>query len=251
MSAMKKFEEEKTKRIKSYALDNGFQSLSKEWVKTSMQKQYVYNFSWTGIPIIQYPQDIMAVQELIWAVKPDLVIETGIAHGGSLTLSASMLALLDVNENMTGPSKRKVLGIDIDIRKHNKEAIEAHPMSFMIDMIQGSSVDPDIIFQVKEYAKQYKKIMVFMDSMHTHDHVMKELEAYASLVSTGSYCVVFDTFVEDMDEDIFPDRPWNIGDNPKTAVHEFLKKNSDFAIDSEIENKLLISVAPNGWLKRT
>jgi cephalosporin hydroxylase len=251
MSAMKRFEEEKAKRITSYALDSNFQSISKEWIKTSMQKHYVYNFSWTGLPIIQYPQDIMAVQELIWAVKPDLVIETGIAHGGSLMLSASILALLDINKNMTGPSKRKVLGVDIDIRSHNKEAIESHPLSFMIDMIQGSSVDPDIISQVKEYAKQYKKIMVFMDSMHTHEHVMKELEAYASLVTTSSYCVVFDTFVEDMNEDIFPDRPWNIGDNPKTAVHEFLKKNDDFVIDTEIENKLLISVAPNGWLKRT
>jgi len=250
MSEHQKFRQERSKTIATYGTDESFKDISKRWLKESMQKRYVYNFDWMGRPIIQYPQDIMAVQELIWAVKPDLVIEAGIAHGGSLILSASILALLDTHAEMTGPSKRKVLGIDIDIRDHNREAIEAHPLSFMIDMIQGSSVDVDTIEQVKEYASGYKNVMVFLDSMHTHDHVMGELNAYASLVTEGSYCVVFDTFVEDMGEDIFPDRPWNVGDNPKTAVHEFLKSTDQFEIDEEMENKLMVSVAPNGFLKR-
>jgi len=249
MSEIQKFEDEKAARLEEYANDDQFQAQSREWLKTSMQKKYVYNFNWMGRPIIQYPQDIMAVQELIWQVKPDLVIETGIAHGGSLILSASMLALLDVNEQGS-KTDRKVLGIDIDIREHNKKAIEDHPLSFMIDMIEGSSVDGDTIKQVQDYAKGHKKIMVFLDSMHTHDHVMQELQAYAPLVSKDSYCVVFDSFVEDMGDDIFPDRPWDVGNNPKTALFEFLKSNSDFEIDKTIDNKLMVSVAPNGFLKK-
>jgi cephalosporin hydroxylase len=249
MNAIKQFEDEKEQRLNAYGDDGEFKDLSKRWLKMSMEKQYVYNFNWMGRPIIQYPQDIMAVQELIWKVKPDLIIETGIAHGGSLILSASMLALLDVNEN-GGKTTRKVLGIDIDIREHNRKAIEEHPLSFMIDMIQGSSVDEDVVTQVHSYASEYKTVMVFLDSMHTHDHVAKELAAYANLASEGSYCVVFDTFVEDMGQDIFPDRPWNVGDNPKTAVHEFLENNDGFEIDYSMDNKLMVSVAPHGFLRK-
>jgi cephalosporin hydroxylase len=210
-----------------------------------------------GRPIIQYPQDMVAIQELIWKVKPDLIIETGIAHGGSLILSASMLALIDYCEAIQerkalipGESHRKVLGIDIDIRPHNKEAMENHPLSNLIHMIQGSSIAPEIIEQVRSFSKNYKKIMVFLDSNHTHHHVLKELEGYAPLVSLESYCVVFDTVIEDMPTDSFPDRPWGKGNNPKTAVWEFLRKNGKFEIDKGIENKLLITVAPDGFLKR-
>jgi cephalosporin hydroxylase len=210
-----------------------------------------------GRPIIQYPQDMVAMQELIWSIKPDLIIETGIAHGGSLIFSASMMAQLDMCEAIEADfsfnpkeSRRKVLGIDIDIRAHNREAIEAHPMASRIQMIQGSSIAPDIIEQVKQIAAGYSRILVCLDSNHTHEHVLAELEAYAPLTSVGSYCVVFDTIVEDLPAEMFPDRPWGPGDNPKTAVWEYLKTHAEFEIDKHIDSKLLISVAPDGYLKR-
>lgn len=257
MTQIELFNKEKQERIEGYSQDIGFQAISKEWVEKSMGMKYVYNFNWLGRPIIQYPQDIMAVQELVWSVKPDLIIETGIAHGGSLILSASMLAMLDLCEAIDegvsiapASSKRKVLGIDIDIRSHNREAIEEHPMSSRIQMIQGSSVDPKVVSQVKDIAQGYKKVMVFLDSNHTYEHVLGELEAYAELTSVNSYCVVFDTFVEEMPEELFPDRPWAPGNSPKTAVREFLAKNKVFEIDKDIQNKLLITVATDGFLKR-
>lgn len=227
------------------------------WFSESFRFKYPYNFEALGRPIIQYPQDIVAMQELIWSVKPDLIIETGIAHGGSLVMSASMLALLDVCDAISagiaiepGQSHRKVLGVDIDIREHNRRAIEAHPMSSRIQMIQGSSIAPDIVTQVHHIAQGYQRILVCLDSNHTHEHVLAELEAYAPLTTKGSYCVVFDTIVEDMPADMFPDRPWGPGNNPKTAVWEYLKSHSEFEIDKNIQHKLLITVAPDGYLKR-
>ena len=218
---------------------------------------YTYNFAWLGRPIIQYPQDMVAIQELIWDVKPDLIIETGIAHGGSLILSASMLALLDMIEAIESgttinpkESKRKVLGIDIDIRAHNLSAIKAHPMASRIQMIQGSSIASEIIEQVHAIAANYSRVLVFLDSNHTHDHVLAELEAYAPLTSIGSYCVAFDTVVEDMPKEMFPNRPWGPGNNPKTAVWEYLKTHTEFEIDKSIQYKLLITVAPDGYLRR-
>ncbi len=199
---------------------------------------------------------MVAMQEIIWSVQPDLIIETGIAHGGSLIFSASMLALLDmIDAIQTGEtinlkiSQRKVLGLDIDIRPHNLAAIQAHPMSSRIEMIQGSSIDPAIVDQVRSIAKGYKKVLVCLDSNHTHDHVLAELEAYAPLTSVGSYCVVFDTLVEDLTDDLCMDRPWGPGDNPKTAVWEYLKTHSEFEIDKSIQNKLLVTVASDGYLK--
>ena len=196
---------------------------------------------------------MVVMQELIWEIKPDLIIEAGIAHGGSLIMNASMLAMLDMSEAIESgesfypkESNRKVLGIDIDIRSHNREAIEKHPMSSRIHMIQGSSVSPNIIEQVQKEAKKYKRILVCLDSNHTHNHVLAELQAYAPLTSVGSYCVVFDTIIEDMPKDKFHDRPWGPGNNPKTAVREFLKTHQEFEIDKSIENKLLITVAPDG-----
>lgn len=219
--------------------------------------KYSYHFDWMGRPIIQFPQDMVAMQELIWDIKPDLIIETGIAHGGSLIFSASLLAQLDICEaieasTMFDPrnSKRKVLGIDIDIREHNRKAIEAHPMASRIQMVQGSSIDAGIIQQVHDIASKYTRVLVCLDSNHTHDHVLAELQAYAPLTSKGSYCVVFDTVVEDMPKEMFPDRPWGPGDNPKTAVWEYLKSNPGFEIDKSIQNKLQITVAPDGYLRR-
>lgn len=197
------------------------------------------------------------MQELIWLVKPDLIIETGIAHGGSLIFSASMLALLDMCDAIEGAekfspkvSRRKVLGIDVDIRAHNRAAIESHAMSSRIQMIQGSSTAPETIEQVRAISKAYSCVLVCLDSNHTHDHVLAELHAYAPLTSIKSYCIVFDTIVEDMPADMFPDRPWGPGNNPKTAVWEYLKTHPEFEIDTSIQNKLLITVAPDGYLKR-
>lgn len=269
VSAVQQFEEEKSSLIKSYANETEWHKSSLDWLKEAFTKRYMYNFSCLGRPIIQTPIDMVAMQELIWSVKPDLIIETGIAHGGSLILSASMLAMLDYCEavekgtplDVTNP-QRRVLAVDIDIRAHNLEAIKAHPMSNRIDMIQGSSIDPAIIEQVTNTAKKFSKVMVCLDSNHTHEHVLAELEAYAPLTSKGSYCIVFDTIVEDMPQDMFPDRPWKPGDNPKTAVWEYLKTlksgkhaaldgdSLDFEIDKMIENKLLITVAPDGYLRR-
>lgn len=254
---MTEFERESIERIAAIKSNKELCDSSSSFMRASTIPQYSYNFFWQGRPIIQYPQDIIAMQELIWKVKPDLIIETGIAHGGSLIFSASMLAQLDMVEAMEAgvtmdpkKSKRKVLGVDIDIREHNRKAIEAHPMFSRIQMIQGSSIAPEIIEQVKEVAKEYKRILVCLDSNHTHDHVLAELEVYAPLTSKDSYCVVFDTVIEDLPAEMFPNRPWGPGDNPKTAVWEYLKNHPEFEIDKSIDQKLLITVAPDGYLKR-
>jgi cephalosporin hydroxylase len=216
------------------------QELTNQWFVESCKYKYSYNFSWMGRPIIQFPQDIMAMQEIIWQVKPDLIVETGIAHGGSLIFYASMLELI---------GEGQVLGIDVDIRQHNRVEIEQHPMFKRITMIEGSSIDEEIAKQVYDLAKGKSRILLVLDSNHTHDHVLKELELYSPLVTKDSYLVVFDTVVEDMPEDFFPDRPWGKGNNPKTAVWEFLKTNKRFKVDKDIEAKLLITVAPDGYLK--
>ncbi len=254
---IKEFVLERNQRIQNFGKDQSFKTQSINWIEESMRKSYVYNFSWMGRPIIQYPQDMVAMQEIIWEVKPDLIIETGIAHGGSLIMSASFLAMLDYCDAIESGEvldpkkpKRRVLGIDIDIREHNRKAIEAHSMANRIDMIQGSSIAAETIQQVKDYAKDYKRILISLDSNHTHEHVLAELEAYAPLTSKGSYCVVFDTFVQDVPADVFTNRPWEPGNNPKTAVWEYLKTHPEFEIDKSIENKLLITVAPDGYLKR-
>lgn len=257
MSTKQSFEDQKKANIAKCGSDKDLKEASRLWIQKAGLCNYGYNFSWLGRPIIQVPQDMAAMQEIIWQVKPDLIIETGIAHGGSLIFSASMLATLDycdaVNTgNNFDPknSRRKVLGIDIDIREHNRTAIESHPMAHKIEMIQGSSIDPQIIMQVKAQAANYERILVSMDSNHTHEHVLAELQAYAPLVTVGSYCVVFDTVVEDMPKEMFNDRPWGPGNNPKTAVWEYLKDNTQFEIDKSVQHKLLLTVAPDGYLKR-
>jgi len=253
---MNKFLQEVQRRLAGNVENAALVSAAHTFTVESTLPKYSYNFSTLGRPIIQYPQDMVAMQELIWEIKPDLIIETGIAHGGSLIMSASMLALLDLCDAIEAgavldprQSKRRVLGIDIDIRAHNRAAIEAHPMASRIQMIQGSSIAPEIIAQVRAVAADHSRVLVCLDSNHTHDHVLAELEAYAPLVSTGSYCVVFDTIIEDMPQDMFPDRPWGPGNNPKTAVWEYLKNHPGFQIDKSIQHKLLITVAPDGYLK--
>lgn len=263
------FREEVQQTIKGYSNETDWQKLSHDWIMQALAKRYVYNFSSLGRPIIQLPTDMVAFQEIVWDVKPDLIIETGIAHGGSLIQSASLLAMLDYCDAveagvMLDPKspKRRVLGIDIDIRAHNLKAIKDHPMSGRIDMIEGSSIDSSVIKQVTDVAASYSRVLVSLDSNHTHDHVLAELEAYAPLTSMGSYCLVFDTIVEDMPEDFYPDRPWHPGNSPKSAVFEYLKKlesekiiGSDgkrlqFENDHMVEDKLFFSVTPDGFLKR-
>ena len=244
---MKTFDQEIDDRLERNGHDRPLQEAAAKFTAASIRSQYSYNFSWLGRPIIQYPQDIVAMQELIWTVQPDLIIETGIAHGGSLIFSASMLEL---NAACGGPADARVIGVDIDIRAHNRAAIEAHPMFRRVTMIQGSSVGPEVVSQVRALAAGRKSILVCLDSNHTHEHVLAELNAYAPLTSTGSYCVVFDTVIEDLPGDVYPDRPWGPGNNPKSAVHEFLKGHPEFQIDKRVDHKLLISVAPDGYLRR-
>lgn len=254
---MSTFDDDVEARVNANAVNAGLADDTAAFLRSSIAAQYSYNFGWLGRPIIQYPQDMVALQELIWQIKPDLIIETGIAHGGSLVFSASMLAQLDMCEAIEAgvsfnprESRRKVLGIDIDIRAHNRAAIEAHPMATRIQMIQGSSIAPDVVAQVHAIAASHARVLVCLDSNHTHDHVLAELEAYAPLTSVGSYCVVFDTLIEDMPAAMFPDRPWGPGNNPKTAVREYLKSHPEFEIDRNVQHKLLITVAPDGYLRR-
>ncbi|MBA3013162.1 MAG: cephalosporin hydroxylase family protein [Proteobacteria bacterium] len=237
---MKKFEQEVKKRIADNRQNKTLRKDADNFMMTSLVSKYSYNFSWLGRPIIQYPQDIIAMQELIWETKPDLIIETGIAHGGSLIMYASFLEMIGHGH---------VLGIDIDIRKHNRNEIEKHPMFKRITLLEGSSISDEIADKVVVFARDHKKILVVLDSNHTHEHVLKELNLYSPLVSKGSYIVVFDTIVEDMPNESFLDRPWGKGNNPKTAVWKFLETNDRFAIDKQIENKLLITVSPDGFLK--
>ena len=231
--------------------DRVLQEKAADFFKATVKAGYSYCFDWTGRPIIQYPQDVVAFQEIVIDVAPHLVVETGIAHGGSLALSASMLCLLDVMEGRDPrQSPRKVVGVDIDIRPHNRKALDEHPLRFKMELIEGSSIDPMIIQQVRSHADGVDRVLVSLDSNHTHEHVLAELNAYADLVSVGSYCIVFDTAIEDLPAGSFPDRPWDVGNNPKTGVHEWLKTHPEFEIDKGIDNKLLISVAPDGYLKR-
>ncbi len=251
------FEQEVAENIRGLAVDTDVQALSRIWVREIAPHRWAYNLRWMGRPAIQFPTDAWALQEVIWKVRPDLIIETGVAHGGSLVFSASMLALLDLadaaerNEHLDPRnSTRCALGIDIEIRAHNRAAIEAHPMASRIRLIEGSSTSTEVINQVKSIASGYSRIMLCLDSNHTHDHVLAELEAYATLVTHGSYCVVFDTLIEDMPARLSHDRPWGPGNNPKTAVHAFLSTHPEFVIDADIHNKLLITVAPDGYLRR-
>jgi cephalosporin hydroxylase len=247
MNQINIFQNEVADRIKEQSVNGPLLKVKNDFIVESIKSNYSYNFSWMGRPIIQYPQDIVAIQEIIWQVKPDLIIETGIAHGGSLILSASLLSLLEICGEI---EHGQVVGVDIDIRQHNRIEIEKHPLSKKIIMLEGSSISPEIISEVRKIANSKKRVMVFLDSNHTHKHVIEELNLYSPFVSKGSYLVVFDTIVEDLPEKLISDRPWGKGNNPKTAVWEFLKDNKDFEIDTNIDNKLLISVAPDGYLRK-
>lgn len=241
MNTVEAFKEECKNRVAAQGKNEELLAISSKFAAETIRAGYSYNFTWMGRPIIQYPQDMIAMQEIIWDIKPDLIIETGIAHGGSIIYYASILELI---------GKGEVLGIDIDIRAHNRAEIESHPMSKRITMLEGSAISQEIIEQIKPFTEAKKTVMVCLDSNHTHDHVLAELQLYSPFVTVGSYLVAFDTIVEDLPADLYADRPWSVGDNPKTAVHEFLKERDDFIINTDIDHKLLVSVAPGGYLKR-
>ena len=226
--------------ISRMASDPEVRRLATELFDKVNEYRYSYNFTWLGRPVIQFPQDLMALQEVIWRTRPQVIVETGIAHGGSLVFTASMLEIL---------GEGKVVGIDIDIRAHNRAAIEEHPMARRIEMIEGSSVDAAIVEQVRHAVGDAERVLVILDSNHTHEHVLAELQLYAPLVTDGSYLIVMDTVVEDMPVDAFPDRPWGTGDNPMTAMREFLAGTDRFEVDQEISDKLVLTVAPSGYLR--
>jgi cephalosporin hydroxylase len=269
MDPIASFRQQVAESIRKIGKDRDFIDLSNSWAREALRHSYTLNFTWLGHPVVQFPQDVYAIQEMVWACRPDLIIETGIAHGGSLVMSASMLALLDYCDAAEAgitldpkAGRRKVVGIDIDLRAHNRAAIDAHPMRHKIHTIQGSSIDPETARQVADLAKGYERVMVLLDSNHSHDHVLEELELYAPYVSKGSYCVVWDTCVEDLPDEMSANRPWGKGDNPKTAVWEYMKRlagedrkardggNLRFEYDRTIEHKLSITAAPDGFLKR-
>lgn len=238
---VKKFKEECKSEIGLQGKDECLSELSLDWYKAAGRYKYGYHFTWLGRPIIQLPTDIVAMQELIWNVKPDVIIETGIAHGGSLIFYASMMVLLQ--------NHGKVIGVDIDIRAHNRAEIEKHPMFPYIHMIEGSSIEPAVVGKVKEMIDSDQKVMVVLDSCHTHDHVLKELELYSPLVSKESYLVCMDTIVEYVADEFNGQRPWGKGDNPMTVLQVFLRENNRFEIDTEIDHKLLVSESPHGFLR--
>jgi cephalosporin hydroxylase len=241
MDESERFREEVRANVEGLMADADVQALSRIWVREITRHKYAYNFTWMGRPIIQFPQDMLALQEIVWRVKPDVIVETGIAHGGSLVYSASLLALLG--------GDGVVVGVDVDIRAHNRREIEAHPMAARIRMIEGSSVDDTVAAAVREHCRGKRSVLVILDSNHTHAHVLRELQLYGPLVTRGSYLIVLDTLIEDMPSEFFAGRPWGKGNNPKTAVHEFLAGTKRFEIDAAIPAKLLLTTAPDGYLR--
>jgi cephalosporin hydroxylase len=241
MDEITRFSDEVKANVDRLMADGDIQARSRAWLAEITRHRYTYNFTWLGRPVIQLPQDLLAVQEVVWQVRPDLIVETGIAHGGSLVHSASLLELLG--------GEGRVVGIDVDIRAHNRRAIEAHPLAKRIHLIEGSSTDPEIAATVRELARGRRAVLVLLDSDHTHAHVLRELELYAPLVTRGSYLIVFDTLIEDLPAELFAGRRWGKGNNPKTAVWQFLKTTERFTIDDRLAGKLLLTCAPDGYLR--
>lgn len=241
MNEAERFAAQVAANIAGLKADKDVQALSRIWVREVTRYKYGYNFSWMGRPIIQTPQDMVALQEVVWRTRPDVIVETGVAHGGSLIYHASLMELLGGNG--------RVIGVDVEIRSHNRVEVENHSMARRITLIEGSSVDTAVLQRVINSIAGEQKVMVILDSNHTLEHVQRELEMYSPMVTKGCYLVVFDTLLEDMPADLQGSRPWGPGNGPKTAVHRFLKSNDRFEIDHDIEHKLLITVAPDGWLR--
>ncbi len=233
------FIDERNHRIAAQGCNKELTASADIFLQHSLSAQYSYNFEWMGLPIIQYPQDMVAMQEIIWRTRPEVIIETGVARGGSMVFYASLLRMLG--------RAGKVIGIDNDLRDHNRKRLMAHPMADDLELLDGSSLDPNIISRVSQQVNGFRT-MVILDSKHTHAHVLGELKAYSPLVTQGCYCVVFDTIIEQMPAGYYVDRPWDKGDSPWTAVDAFLKEHTEWSIDKDLENKLLISAARHGYM---
>jgi cephalosporin hydroxylase len=232
------------KRIADMANDLKLRELTRDWLVAASHHEYSYHFNWLGVPIIQFPQDIVALQELIWAVEPDVIVETGIARGGSLVFHASMMELLGGDGH--------VIGIDVDIRPHARGDLDRHSLARRITTIEGSSTDPEVVAHVNQLVTAGKRSrpLVILDSNHTHDHVLAELRAYGPLVAPGSYIVVLDTIIDQLPPELIGERPWTSEANPMTAVQEFLAEDDRFVADPTFEHRTLITVAPGGFLRR-
>lgn len=240
---IQEFINERQADIKAMGEDQELRQKSIDWMLHADRYKYTYNFSWMGRPIIKFPSDIVIQQELMWQLKPDLVIETGIAHGGSIIFTSSMMEMMGI--------EGEVVAVDIDIRKHNKDLIESHPMYKRITMIEGSSIDPAIVEQVRAKTVGKKRVMVVLDSMHSHEHVYQELLAYADMVTVGSYCVLPDTFIEFFPKGYYShNRPWDVGNNPYTAMKKFMSETDKFEIDKDLTSKSMITETIDGYLKR-
>jgi cephalosporin hydroxylase len=235
------FERTKREAAARMAADESLVAKALDLNAAADRHNWSYQWSWLGLPVIQMPPDIVALQEVIWETRPQLVIETGIARGGSLVLYASILELLGEGE---------VLGIDVDIRAHNREAIEAHPLAKRIRMIEGSSLDDDVVARACAAAAEVERVMVVLDSNHTHAHVLAELRAYGSLVTVGQFLVVADTFVEQIPAQEHRPREWRPGNNPATALRSWLDEVDGFDPDPFVNSKLLLSASPGGYLRR-
>jgi cephalosporin hydroxylase len=208
----------------------------------AFEYKYYLNFRWLGRPIVQYPQDVIALQEIVWDTRPTLIVETGVAHGGSLILYASLFELMQL--------PGEVVGVEIELRAHNAAAIRAHPMSGRIRVVEGSSIDPAVVAQVAEIARGHERVMVVLDSHHAHEHVAAELEAYAPLVTSGNYLVVMGTAVGDLPASLDIQRPWNHERNPRTALHAWLAQGQPFDVDEGLSQRLILSDGPGGYLRR-
>jgi cephalosporin hydroxylase len=210
-------------------------------IEQSDKFNWSYQWTWLGLPIIQMPPDIVATQEIIWEKKPQLIIETGVARGGSLIFYASILELI---------GEGRVIGIDVEIRSHNRDSIERHPLSKRIELIESDSLSLDLNLNLSKICKDYERVMVILDSNHTHDHVLNELRLYSKFVTQGQYLIVADTIVEHIPEQSHRPRPWGVGNNPLTALNEFMTSNNSFIHDEVVNGKLLISSSPGGYLIR-
>lgn len=230
----------------SLASAEGFAAAARAWVRATWDSKYVYSFSWMGRPVIQLPDDMLRLQEVIWDIKPDVLIETGVAHGGSLIFYASLFEAM---------GKGRVIGVDIEIRPHNRAAIEAHPMSKRIDLVEGSSTAPEVLAQVKALMKPGETALVVLDSNHSKQHVLDELRAYGPLVSPGSWIVATDGVMENVvgGPRTAEDWTWN---NPRQAALDFVAENPDFVIEEPVPSfnegvvKDRVTYWPDAYIRR-
>lgn len=237
------FFEERRVDIEKMGQDEELRALSLEWMVKADKYKYTYNYTWMGRPIIKFPSDIVAQQEIMWRTRPDLIIETGIAHGGSIAFSASM-------QQMMGIENAEVVAVDIDIREHNRKEIESHPMFPHITMYEGDSTSNELVEKVRKHTDEKKSVMVILDSNHTEDHVYRELVRYADFVTPGNYLLLPDTFIEFFPKGYYDNRPWDVGDNPHSAMKRFVAERDDYRIDKAMTNKLMICEGIEGYLQR-